>query len=133
MPKTLATNVKDAIDTFNAAVVAFNNWDEKAVGKLCDDNVVLVTVAKHTPITSKPNVEQYLKSQQWPVKPKFTPTTVQVIENQLGDSAQIVGTADWEDTDEVNDIDGQIRYAFNFIRKGNKWLISTLWGSSDEP
>jgi len=129
--KVLTRNVKDAVDVFNAAVAAFNKWDDNALGKLLDDNVVLVTVDQHTPYATKQTVLDYLVRNEWPVKPKFTPTTVQVTENKLGDVAHITGTADWEDND--GDIDGQIRYAFNLIRTGSKWLISTLWGSSDEP
>jgi len=125
-----ATKVKDVIDTFNKAVDAFNKWDQPPVlSGLLDDNVVLVTVDKHKPYTGKANVLAYLQQYQWPVQPTFTPTTVQVTENHGGNVAHIIGTADWQDTD--GNIDGSIRYAFNFIYKNGKWWLSTMWGSSD--
>ena len=125
----LATNVHSAIDVFLKAVDAFNQRDEKKLEALLDTNVVLVTVAQHTPYRTKQEVLDYLKKHEWPVKPSFEPTTIQVTENHSGNVAHIIGTAKWNDKD--GDKDGPIRYAFNLIYKNGGWLISTLWGSSD--
>jgi ketosteroid isomerase-like protein len=125
-----ATKVKDVVDTFNKAVDAFNKQDKPPVlSGLFDDKVVLVTVGQHDYYTGKANVLTYLQTYQWPVKPTFIPTTVQVSENHAGNVAHIIGTADWQDMD--GDIDGTIRYAFNFVFKNGQWWLSTLWGSSD--
>lgn len=126
--KTLVSNFGDAVDVFDDSVAAFNTQDAN-IGRFFDDNVVLVTVKTLTAYTGKSNVVNYLKNTEWPLKPQFKPTTIQVIESKTGTIALISGTAAWKDNDPGPD--GSILYAFNLILKNGTWLISTLWGSAD--
>ena len=126
--KTLVNNFGDAMNVFDRSVIAFNKQDPD-IGLLFDDKVVLVTVNTHTPYTGKTNVVNYLKNTEWPLKPQFTPTTIQVTESKTGTIALISGTAGWKDNDKGPD--GSILYAFNLILKNGTWLISILWASAD--
>ncbi len=126
--KALVSNIGAAVDVFDDSVAAFNAQDPD-IGRFFDDNVVLVTVKTHTAYTGKTNVVNYLKNTEWPLKPQFKPTTIQVTESKSGTIALISGTAGWKDNDPGPD--GSILYAFNLILKNGKWLISTLWGSAD--
>lgn len=133
--KILVHHVSAITQVFDDAVTAFNNQDQsKTLSGMLDVNVALFTVNKQIGYVGIPNVMGYLNAKQFPLKSTFTPTTVQVTESQNGKVAHILGTADWKDDD--GDKDGPIRYAFNFVYKTvngkSNWLISTLWGSSDQ-
>jgi hypothetical protein len=131
----LVNHVKDVTQVFDDAVDAFNTQDKKQVLQgLLDRTVTLFSVDQQNAYVGIQAVMSYLTNNQFPIKPHFNPTTVQVTESQNGKVAHIVGTAIWHDHDK--DTDHPIRYAFNFLYKadgqGNvRWLISTLWGSSD--
>jgi ketosteroid isomerase-like protein len=132
--KLVASNV-DLDSTFKSAVDAFNARDVNTIINLCDDNVVLVAVKRQDHYSGKAAVRAYLQNQFDVNKPTFTPTTINTTINPNGTVGHIIGTADWTDYD-PNDphgaqIDGSIRYAFNFVNRGNGWRISTLWGSAD--
>jgi hypothetical protein len=133
--KTLNNHIKDVTQVFDDAVDAFNIQDKnKILQGLLDSSATLFTVDKQIAYVGVTAVMNYLNQTQFPVKPQFHPTTVQVTESQNGKVAQIIGTATWHDHDQ--DADHPIRYAFNFLYKADsqgkvRWLISTLWGSSD--
>jgi hypothetical protein len=131
----LAHHVHDVVQVFDDAVKAFNSQDKPPVlAGLLDSAVALFSVNNQTAYVGIPAVMTYLTGKQFPIKPTFNPTTVQVTESQNGKIAHIVGTAIWHDHDK--DTDHPIRYAFNFLYKvdpqnKDRWLISTLWASSD--
>ena len=102
---------------------------------LCDDNIVVVGVQRQDHHCGKQAVSDYFADQFRINKPTFTPTTSDTTINPTCTVGHIIGAGDWTDYD-PNDpqgvhIEGTIRYAFNFVCRGNRWLISTLWGSSD--
>jgi ketosteroid isomerase-like protein len=132
--KLVASGV-DLASTFKSAVDAFNARDLTTLMNLCDESIVVVAVKRQDHYSGKQAVSAYFAEQFRVNKPTFTPTTSDTTINPTGTVGHIIGAADWTDYD-PNDpqgahIDGTIRYAFNFVCRGNGWLISTLWGSSD--
>ncbi|HKD69607.1 MAG TPA: nuclear transport factor 2 family protein [Candidatus Binataceae bacterium] len=132
--KLVASGV-DLASAFKSAVDAFNGRDLTTLMNLCDDNVVLVTVKRQMYFCGKQRVSDFLAEQFRMKKPTFLPTTTETTINPSGTIAHIIGAAEWTDY-EPNEpqgtrFDGTIRYAFNFINRGNGWLISTAWGSTD--
>ena len=132
--KLVATGV-DLSSTFKSAVDAFNARDLKTLMSLCDEGIVVVAVKRQDYHCGKPAVSAYFADQFRVNKPTFTPTTISTTINPTGSVGHIIGSADWTDYDPDDPqgahIDDTIRYAFNFVCRGNGWLISTLWGSSD--
>jgi ketosteroid isomerase-like protein len=132
--KLIASGV-DLASAFKSAVDAFNGQDLDKLMYLCDDNVVLATVKRQEAYSGKAAVAAYLATRFALRKPRFTPTTTNTTINPGGTVGHILGTADWSDLDpgalDGAQIDGSICYAFNFVSRGNGWLISTLWGSAD--
>jgi hypothetical protein len=127
----LISHVTDVVAVFDKVVDAFNSQDKRNVlPGFFDINVALFTVNQQVGYVGRKPVLDYLHNKQFPIKPKFTPTTVQVTESQNGKVATILGTANWKDND--GDKDGPIRYSFNFVFHDNQWWVSTLWGSSDQ-
>jgi ketosteroid isomerase-like protein len=132
--KLVATGV-DLASTFKSAVDAFNGRDLKTLMNLCDDNVVLTEVKQQRHYCGKDAIRAYLDQRFRVNKPTFTPNTTDTTINPAGTVGHIIGTADWTDYDPEDPdgarIDGTIRYAFNFVNRGDGWRISTLWGSAD--
>jgi ketosteroid isomerase-like protein len=131
----LVASSVDLASTFKIAVDAFNARDSTTLMTLCDENIVVVGIKRQDCYCGKLAVSAYFAEQFRVNKPTFTPTTSDTTINSTGTVGHIIGSADWTDYD-TNDpqgahIDGVIRYAFNFVSRGNGWLISTLWGSSD--
>ena len=134
--KLVASGV-DLASAFKSAVDAFNARDLAILMNLCDDNVVVVGVKRQDPHCGRQAVSAYFADQFRVHRPTFTPTTSDTTINPTGTVGHIIGAADWTDYN-PNDpqgahINGIIRFAFNFVSRGNGWLISTLWGSSDHP
>jgi ketosteroid isomerase-like protein len=134
--KLVASSV-DLASTFKSAVDAFNARDLANLLTLCDDNIVVVGFKRQECSYGKQAVSAFFAGQFRVNKPTFTPTTTDTTINPTGTVGHIIGAADWTDYD-PNDpqgthIDCTVRYAFNFVNRGNGWLISTLWGSSDLP
>jgi ketosteroid isomerase-like protein len=133
--KLVASGV-DLASTFKSAVDAFNARDLATLMNLCDELIVVVAVKQQDHYCGKPAVAAYFADQFKVNKPTFTPTTCDTTINTTGTVGHIIGAADWTDYDPGDPqgahIDDTIRYAFNFINRGNGWLISTLWGSSDQ-
>jgi ketosteroid isomerase-like protein len=132
--KLVASGV-DLASAFKSAVDAFNARDLATLMNLCDDNIVVVGIQQQDHHCGKQAVSAYFADQFRVNKPTFTPTTSDTTINPTGTVGHIIGAADWTDYD-PNDpqgvhIDGTIRYALNFVSRGNGWLISTLWASSD--
>jgi ketosteroid isomerase-like protein len=132
--KLVASGV-DLASAFKSAVDAFNARDLTTLMDLCDDNIVVVGVKRQNHYCGKQAVSGFFADQFRVNKPAFTPTTSDTTINPTGTVGHIIGAADWTDYDPNNPqgahIDCTIRYAFNFVNRGNGWLISTLWGSSD--
>ena len=129
--KLVASGV-DLSSTFKSAVDAFNARDLETLMSLCDEGIVVVAVKRQGHYCGKSAVSAYFADQFRVNKPTFIPTTINTTINPTGTIGHIIGSADWTDYD-PNDpqgehIDGTIRYAFNFVSRGNGWLISTLWG-----
>jgi ketosteroid isomerase-like protein len=132
--KLVASGV-DLSSTFKSAVDAFNAGDLTTLMSLCDEGIVVVGVKRQDHYCGKPAVSAYFADHFRVNKPTFIPTTIDTMINSTGTVGHIIGSADWTDYD-PNDpqgvhIDDTIRYAFNFVSRGNGWLISTMWGSSD--
>jgi ketosteroid isomerase-like protein len=131
----LVTSGVDLASTFKSAVDAFNARDLTTLMNLCDDNVVVIAIRRQDHYCGKEAVAAYFAEQFRVNKPTCTPTTSDTTINPTGTVGHIIGSAEWTDYD-PNDpqgthVDGDIRYAFNFVNRGTGWLISTLWGSPD--
>jgi ketosteroid isomerase-like protein len=133
--KLVASSV-DLASAFKIAVDAFNAQDLATLMTLCDDNVVVAEVHGQDPYCGKAAVAAFFAAQFQANKPRFTPTTTNTTINPDGTVGHIIGTADWTDRDPDDPqgarLDGTIRYAFNFVSRGNGWLISTLWAAADQ-
>jgi ketosteroid isomerase-like protein len=134
--KLVASSV-DLASAFKIAVDAFNAQDLTTLMTLCDGNVVVAAVHRQDPHCGKQAVAAFFAAQFQVNKPRFTPTSTNTTINPDCTVGHIIGAADWSDLDPDDPkgarIDGTIRYAFNFVSRGNEWLISTLWGSADQP
>ena len=132
--KLVASSV-DLASAFKIAVDAFNAQDLTTLMTLCDNNVVVVGVHQQDPHCGKEAVAAFFTAQFQINKPRFTPTSTSTTINPDGTVGHIIGTADWTSYDPDNPqgahLDGTICYAFNFVSRGNGWLISTLWGFAD--
>ncbi|HXR25922.1 MAG TPA: nuclear transport factor 2 family protein [Candidatus Binataceae bacterium] len=133
--KLVASSV-DLASVFKIAVDAFNARDLTTLMNLCDDNIVVVGVKRQDPYCGKSAVAAYFAEQFRTNKPTFTPTTSATTINSTASVGHIIGAADWTDRDPDDPqgapLDSTVRYAFNFVSRGNGWLISTLWGSTDQ-
>lgn len=102
---------------------------------LCDDNIVVVGVKRRNHYCGKQAVSVFFEEQFRLHKPTLIPTASDTTINPTGNVGHIIGAAEWINYDRDNPrgapMDSTIRYAFNFVNRGNGWLISTLWGSSD--
>jgi ketosteroid isomerase-like protein len=132
--KLVASGV-DLASAFKSSVDAFNARDLMTLMNLCDDNIVVVGVKRRNHYCGKQAVSAFFADQFRVYKPSFTPITCDTTINPTCTVGHIIGAAEWTDYD-TNDpqranIDCTIRYAFNFINRGNGWLISTAWGSPD--
>jgi ketosteroid isomerase-like protein len=132
--KLVASGV-DLSSTFKSAVDAFNARDLAILMSLCDEDIVVVALKSQDHYCGKAAVSAYFADQFRVNKPIFIPTTINTTINSRATVGHIIGSADWTDYD-PNDpqgmhIDGTVHYAFNFVSRGNRWLISTLWSSSD--
>jgi ketosteroid isomerase-like protein len=132
----LVVSSVDLASAFKVAVDAFNAQDLTTLMTLCDGNVVVAEVKRQDPYCGKQAAAAFFATQFQVNKPRFIPTSTDTTINLDGTVGHIIGTADWSDLD-PNDpqgarIDGIIRYAFNFVSRGNGWLISTLWYSTDQ-
>lgn len=132
---SLVASSVDLLSAFKIAIDAFNLRDSTTLMNLCDDNIVVVGVERQECYCGKTPVSAYFAKQFRVNKPTLRPTTCDTTINPTGTIGHIIGTADWSDYD-PNDaqgahVDGVIRYAFNFVNRGNGWLISTVWGACD--
>jgi ketosteroid isomerase-like protein len=132
--KLVATGV-DLASAFKSAVDAFNARDLKTLMSLCDEGIVVVAIKRQGYHCGKPAVSAYFADQFRVNKPTFTPITISTTINPMGTVGHIIGSGEWTEYDPDDPqgahVDDTIRYAFNFVSRGNGWLISTLWGSSD--
>jgi ketosteroid isomerase-like protein len=129
--KLVASGV-DLASAFKSAVDAFNARDLTNLLNLCDDNVVVVGFKRRDCYCGKKAVSAFFADQFRVNRPTFTPTTSSTTINASGTVGYIIGSAEWVDYDpndpQGSSLDSTICYAFNFINRGNGWLISTLWG-----
>ena len=134
--KMVASGV-DLASTFKSAIDAFNSRDLTNLLNLCDDKIVVVGFRRQECYCGKQAVSAFFADQFRVNKPIFTPTTSDTTINPTGTVGHIIGAADWTDYDpndpQAAHADCTVRYAFNFLNRGNGWVISTLWGSSDLP
>jgi ketosteroid isomerase-like protein len=134
--KLVASSV-DLASAFKSAVDAFNARDLANLLNLCDDKIVVVGFRRQECYCGKQAVSAFFAEQFSLNRPTFTPTTSDTTINPTGTVGHIIGAADWTDYDPSDpqgaNADCTVRYAFNFLNRGNRWLISTLWGSSDFP
>jgi ketosteroid isomerase-like protein len=125
----------DLASMFKSAVDAFNARNLTSLMDLCDDNVVVVRVGVRDHYCGKNEVSAYF-ADQFKIKPVFTPTTSDTKISSTGNVAHIIGDAEWTDYDPRDPqsvhVDCTVHYAFHFVNRGNGWLISSLWGASDD-
>jgi hypothetical protein len=125
----------DLASAFKSAVDAFNARDLTTLMNLCDEGVVVSSTRLRDHHCGKSAVSAYFADRFRINKPTFTPTTTHTTINPGCTVGHIIGAADWTEFDPSDPpgeyVDGILRYAFNFISRGNGWLISTLWTSPD--
>ena len=129
----MAGSIASLVGVFDAVVGAFNSGqpaDLQTIADYLHDKAAIFTITKHNDSHLKNNVKIEIQN-QFAKHAQFTPITEQVSVGESGQAGNISGIAAWQDDD--HNIDGQIVYSFNFLWDSNKgWLISTLWGSTDE-